>query len=139
MQEQQTLQDERAGAQAKASVQAPALGRLKEFRNNRIILGAVAGLGLVIASVLGIQALTGEESDSQAQQLASVQLVEEDPPLPAGWVDPYFDRPVSIPVEQDPPLPEGWTDPYFERPVVIPAEDPPLPAGWVDPYFQGQD
>jgi hypothetical protein len=115
MQEQQTLQDERAAAQSTTIVQAPATGRLKEFRLNHIMLGAVAGLGLVVASILGIQALAGDEPDTTTQHLSPVQLVEQDPPLPAGWVDPYFNRPVSIPVEQDPPLPEGWVDPYFQQ------------------------
>jgi hypothetical protein len=96
-------------------MQAQTTRWLREYRFSRGILGAVIGLGLVTASFLGIQALTGGQTASEAQQLSPVQLVEEDPPLPVGWVDPYFDRPISIPVEQDPPLPEGWVDPYFQR------------------------
>jgi hypothetical protein len=96
-------------------MQAQTTRWLREYRFSRGILGAVIGLGLVTASILGIQALTDGPTASETQHLSPVKLVEEDPPLPANWVDPYFtDRPVAIPVEQDPPLPDGWVDPYFE-------------------------
>ena len=137
MQEQRTLQNRPAEERPTAQ----AAGRLREYRLTRVILGSIVGLGLVVAGILGIQALINERSPSETQHLSPVSLVEHDPPLPTGWVDPYFSgRAAVIPVEQDPPLPDGWVDPYFNRMISIPVEeDPPLPEGWVDPYFQKTD
>jgi len=139
MQEQHVQPDRQAERQA--TIQSTATGQIRGHRLNRIHLGLIVGLSVLAAGIFGFQALTSEQSISETQPLSPVVLAQEDPPLPEGWIDPYFtSRPAVIPVEQDPPLPAGWTDPYFDRPAVIPIqEDPPLPEGWVDPYFQRTD
>jgi hypothetical protein len=146
-------------------MQAQTTRRLQEFRFNRFIIGTLAVIGLAVASIFTIQARTGGETSIESQDLSPVNLVQEDPPLPAGWVDlylssgatdiyvqqdpplpdgwvdPYFSGgTVDSYVQEDPPLPEGWVDSYFNRSVAIPEqEDPPLPEGWVDPYFEHAD
>jgi hypothetical protein len=122
-------------------MQAQTSGRLKAYRVHLVSLGLVAGLGLLAATIFGIQALSGGQQSLQTQELAPVSLLQEDPPLPEGWTDPYFSsEEVVIPVETDPPLPDGWADPYFKRVPAMPElEDPPLPEGWVDPYFKDAD
>ena len=119
-------------------MQAQTTGRLRDYRHIRIILGVVIGIGLAAVILFGALALTDGEGTFEGQQLSPVNIVMEDPPLPEGWVDSYFNQPIVIPAETDPPLPEGWVDPYFNPPAAIPdQQDPPLPEGWVDPYFQG--
>ena len=122
-------------------MQAQTTRRHQEFGFNRIILGALVGIGLVAATIFAIQALKGGETASQTRELAPVNLIQEDPPLADDWVDPYFtDGASNILILEDPPLPDDWVDPYFNRPAVIPEQqDPPLPEGWVDPYFSSTD
>ncbi len=95
-------------------MQAQTARRLQEFRFNRYIIGTIAVVGLAVASIFAFQALTRGETAIESQELSPVNLLQEDPPLPAGWVDSYFSSGAAdIYVEQDPPLPAGWVDPYF--------------------------
>lgn len=122
-------------------MQVQTSGRLKAYRVHLVSLGLVAGLGLLATTIFGIQALNDGQPVTRTTALAPAMTLQEDPPLPAGWTDPYFSsQQVFIPVEEDPPLPEGWVDPYFKRVPAMPElEDPPLPEGWVDPYFKSAD
>jgi hypothetical protein len=50
-------------------MQAQTTGRNREYRLNRIILGIVAGLGLVVAGIFGIQALTDGQPAGESAEL----------------------------------------------------------------------
>lgn len=55
-------------------MQAQIFGRVKGYRVSRIILAAVAGLGLVVASVIGIQALTDGQDAAETQEFRTVDV-----------------------------------------------------------------
>lgn len=121
-------------------MQAQTIRRLQEFRFNRLIIGTLAVIGIAAVSIFAFQALTGGESAIESQTQPPVNLAQEDPPLPAGWVAPYFSSGVAdVFTQQDPPLPNDWADPYFSRSATdtYVQEDPPLPEGWVEPNCNG--
>jgi len=53
-------------------MQAQTTGRNSQDRLNRIILGIVAGLGLVVAGIFGIQALTDGQPAGESAELREV-------------------------------------------------------------------
>ena len=73
-------------------MQAQTIRRLRGYRVERIILGVVIALGMVAASLFIIQVLTDGQPAMDEQERAPVSVIQEDPPLPAGWVDSYFSR-----------------------------------------------
>lgn len=134
------LQHDGDAKQLQSTIQTEASGAPGKHRLKHIFVGTVAGLGLLVAGIFGIQALTDAQPTAGTGLHAPVDQVAEDPPLPAGWIDPYFAHIPDHLAAEDPPLPDGWVDPYFNRPVDLPVqEDPPLPEGWVDPYFRDTD
>lgn len=136
MQDQKAVPHEPTGV----IVQTRTRGRFEKLNSHRIILVTVVCLGLLVAGIFAILALTGVQSSSETRELSPISASQEDPPLPARWVDPYSQQLLVIPITEDPQLPDGWIDPYFKRYAVLPdAEDPPLPAGWIDPYFRQSD
>ena len=53
-------------------MQAQRIGRVREYRLSHIILGVVVGLGLIVASVFGIQALTDGQPAGETEELREV-------------------------------------------------------------------